>query len=79
MKKGGGRQQHFKNAAQLHRIKLDQRYKNVSHRLMREEWERQNSPEEDRDHIIVKYIGENHGRALYRVETDYNIPQPGEV
>jgi hypothetical protein len=46
---------------------------------MREEWERQNSPEEDHDRIIVEYIGENHGRALYRVKTDYTIPQPGEV
>jgi hypothetical protein len=76
MKKSGGRQQHFKNAAQLHQIKLDRFYKIISHRLMSEDWERQNPLEEPHDRIAVEYIGESKGRAQYRVKAGYNIPGP---
>jgi hypothetical protein len=76
MKKCGSRQQHFKNAAQLHQIKLDRFYKNASHRLMSEDWERQNIPNEEHDRMAVEYIGENNGRARYRVKAGYNIPGP---
>jgi hypothetical protein len=73
MKKCGGRQQHFKNAAQLHQRKLDRLYKKISYQIMNEEWERQNPPEEKPDRITAAYIGEKNGRVRYHVKTDYGI------